>query len=394
MDPKRRIDRIFMLHLWALAPFALLWLLVPGLRHERDPRIVQGLSLLSLFVAPYLLARTWVVFRGKHPERWAPLWPVVDTLLVAAIIGVGKDSSGLVFLLYLLPIAYAALSLSMGRALAVAALAIAANLWAGLPGWQGAPYQYLWLAFRFLFLLLMASLIGFLAREAIRLREQLALAEYQRELAAEVHDGIQHYLVLIARQLDLVDVLRATDPGRASELAVAQRQVARQAADEVRFMVRRLRPDAPQEADLLGSLRHALTAFTEQADPRVELVSKGEPCPVPLQYHHSLYRMIQEALTNAIKHSRAQHVWISMERVGDRIVTRVTDDGIGFDTEAAARSSEGMGLQALRARAASLRGEVQVRSCPGEGTEVSISLPAKPIRREAKAYGNHPRSAG
>lgn len=375
MDARRRIDRIFLLHLWACAPFALLWLFVPAWRREQDPATVRGLQILCLVALLYLLARSWVVLRQPDPSRWAALWPICDTLLVAATIAVGRDQSGLIFFLYLLPIAYAALNLPLRQSLYVSALAVVSYLFTGTAGLPDHPYELLWLLFRLFFLVLMASLIGFLAREGARLREQLALAEYQREVSEEVHDGIQHYLVLIARQLELVDRLRERDPARAASLAAEQREVACRAADELRFMVRRLRRQAGSQPDLAELLRQSLDPLGRRGGLGIDVGWRGEPGSVPAARQHSLFRMVQEAVTNALKHARPQRVSVTLEQGAERLVVRVSDDGVGFDP-AAVTPGEG-GLETLRQRAAELGGECRVSSAPGKGTEVVIDLPAK-----------------
>ena len=85
-----------------------------------------------------------------------------------------------------------------------------------------------------------------------------------------------------------------------------------------------------------------------------------------------LLRVLQEALTNARRHSRATSVEVSLRTEGDAVLAGVTDDGRGFDS---APARPGVGLSAMRERVEALGGEIEVKSGPGEGTEVALRVP-------------------
>jgi signal transduction histidine kinase len=101
-----------------------------------------------------------------------------------------------------------------------------------------------------------------------------------------------------------------------------------------------------------------------------------EELDLPEPYASAVFRMVQESLANVAKHAHAQHVRVHLLREGDRLQLRVQDDGVGFDTTAA-RKPNSLGLAGLRERAQLIRGQVQVRSTPGQGTvvEATIGLP-------------------
>ena len=87
----------------------------------------------------------------------------------------------------------------------------------------------------------------------------------------------------------------------------------------------------------------------------------------------SIYRLVQEALTNAIKYAGARHLVVSLGQAGDTVVVTVADDGRGFDP--AARGGSGHGLAGMRFRIRSGGGQMQVESAPGRGTTIRASLP-------------------
>jgi signal transduction histidine kinase len=100
----------------------------------------------------------------------------------------------------------------------------------------------------------------------------------------------------------------------------------------------------------------------------------------------ALFRIVQEALANAAKHGHARHVQIRLSREGMQILLQVSDDGQGFDP-AAPRAATHVGLWSMQERAIQLRGEARIESAPGQGTRITITLPAagrSPAEGEAR----------
>lgn len=91
---------------------------------------------------------------------------------------------------------------------------------------------------------------------------------------------------------------------------------------------------------------------------------------------HQLFRIVQEALTNAVRHGRPSKVEVRMRAAGDLLELEVSDDGRGFDPEGRAHRGRRLGLTSMRERAAALGGELSIRSAPGEGTTVHLEVPA------------------
>jgi signal transduction histidine kinase len=356
------------------------------------------MRLIAAVCGAYLVARTWVVFRGVDPAGWSIVWPVIDVVLVTAIlIGLGSAEDP-TSLLYLLAVSYATLKLPIRQALLIVALAVLGQFTAGLVTGTWKPYveagNVMYILFRHFFLLLLASLIMFLSREAQRWRERLAVTEYQRDLSAEMHDGLQHDLVLIARRLDLAAAIAPSDPSRALDVAVEQGDVARRASDELRFLVRQLRPNAVTGADFLDGLRQHLAMLSERFDLPIELECHGDCRDIPPAYQHPMLRIMQEAITNAMKHAQPRHIRVSLRRGATRYKLRVEDDGEGFAMENRSEKPHGYGLETMAMRAEALGGQCRIVSRPGVGTRVIIRLPLCPTERRSWFRGSHTRTGG
>jgi signal transduction histidine kinase len=94
----------------------------------------------------------------------------------------------------------------------------------------------------------------------------------------------------------------------------------------------------------------------------------------------ALYRIVQEALTNAVRHGRPRRIAVEVHGEGPNIRTVIQDDGQGFDVAAAwsRRGDQGLGLIGMRERAEALGGTLEIRSTPGQGTELSVVIPREP----------------
>ncbi|MDQ3815465.1 MAG: sensor histidine kinase [Armatimonadota bacterium] len=379
-----RLERLFLYHLWACVPFAVAWMIWPGIVGAASaPDEVLRMRIVTLVAGVCLLVRSWRTFRPIRRDgsmRESIIWPIIDVLLISAALFVraGADNSWIV-LLYLLPITQASATLNLRWALLVGGLAVASYLLVfALSG--NEMHSYFYGAFRLFFLLLMASLVTSLGREVARAREELALANYKNQLAAEMHDGIQQYLSGTWTRLELAHKMIPHDPVQAARIAVDQRYALRQAADELRTLVRRLRSPLLTEEGLVETLRHQVTLFAERTDVGAELRVTGAPIQLDPALEHTLLRIVQEALTNVAKHARATQVTVGLEFEPQEIRCTIRDNGIGFDPAQLPAESDGLsglGMETMRQRATAVGGTCAVQSQAGEGTSVTVILPLR-----------------
>lgn len=196
-------------------------------------------------------------------------------------------------------------------------------------------------------------------------RDQALLLERQR-LMRDMHDGVGSTLIAM---------LRLTESGAASAPAMAE--LLRSAIEDLRLTIDSLEPLEHDLATLLATLRTRVGRRLEGAGLKLEWHMADMP-PLPwLEPAQALQvlRLIQEAMTNVIKHAQARTLMLAASRAGDALEVRIEDDGCGFDP-AAARA--GQGLASMRQRARALGAALAWHSAPGEGTRVSLRLPLRP----------------
>jgi signal transduction histidine kinase len=209
-------------------------------------------------------------------------------------------------------------------------------------------------------------------------REQGVVAERER-LAREVHDTLAQGYTSIVVLAQTATAQLATDPGGAAERLGLIEEVARENLAEARAMVAAFAPVALESAGLVQALERLAERFARETGvaTRLDTAALGQGLPLPRAQEVVLLRGAQEALTNVRRHAAASAVVLRVSRVGDgdaaQLSVHVEDDGIGFDPAGTA----GVGLAGLRDRAEQVGGAVDVASAPGQGTRVTVRVPAR-----------------
>jgi len=207
------------------------------------------------------------------------------------------------------------------------------------------------------------------ARLYERSREASVLEERAR-LARELHDAVSQRLFSIRAHARAAQVLVAKDPGQAAGELAAIAELGAQAHGELRAVIDGLAP--PELDGLAESLRrYALLAGRAHGIP-VRLTASDVP-ELDARVQAAAYRVAQEALHNALRHSGASEVRLTLSRTRRGVVLEVSDDGTGFDP---GLSAGGLGLASMRERAAAAGGQLRVTSAPGAGTTVRLTVPA------------------
>ena len=202
-------------------------------------------------------------------------------------------------------------------------------------------------------------------------RTALAAQEGERlRVAQELHDEIGQTLTAVTIRAE-----RAAD-GDPALAAQALRQVAdavRESLDEVRRIARELRPEALDDLGLVNALIALCTRVGAQGGPRVRRELQGELPPLPPDVELVVYRIAQEGLTNALRHSGADSVTVSLKADAETVTLSVTDDGEGMPPELPPGTA---GIAGMRERALLVGGRLSIESRPGQGTEVRLTIPA------------------
>ena len=212
-----------------------------------------------------------------------------------------------------------------------------------------------------------------------RLLEQVTAAqeEEQRRLARELHDETGQSLTSLLVGLRTLAEAPSLDAAR--EQVAELRRVTARTLDEVRRLARGLRPGVLDELGLVPAVDQLATDHTQMHGIAVDVSAVGFGLErLPPAVETALYRIIQEALTNAAKHSGARTANVVLQRRREMVQAIVSDDGCGFDVEGTLRTPAArahLGLHGMRERAALLDGTVTIESTPGEGTTIYARVP-------------------
>ncbi|KOG83221.1 MULTISPECIES: GAF domain-containing sensor histidine kinase [Streptomyces] len=203
---------------------------------------------------------------------------------------------------------------------------------------------------------------------------ELTIAEERSRLAHELHDAVSQKLFSLRLTAQAAAALVDRDPARAKGELQQVADLAAEAVDELRAAVVELRPAALDEDGLIATLRTQVQVLDRAHAAAVAFESRGVRA-LPAAQEEALLRVAQEALHNALRHSGAEHVTVTLTRRGPATVLRVCDDGRGFDPTAVRRAGRHLGLVSMRHRASSVGGRLTVASEPGEGATIEMEVP-------------------
>jgi signal transduction histidine kinase len=216
------------------------------------------------------------------------------------------------------------------------------------------------------------------ARLYERSRELSILSERNR-LALELHDVVSQKLFSLMLTAEAASAQIDSDPVAARAQIDRLRTLAREALDELRSLILGLRPPELERDGLEGALRKELEMLGRVHGVEIELEvdrprarSNGDGAAVEREF--AILRIAHEAMHNAVRHARAEHVRVRLSERGERLTVEVSDDGMGFDPDRAEVRSRHLGLTSMEERARELGGRLEIRSSPGAGTTVSLQV--------------------
>jgi signal transduction histidine kinase len=196
----------------------------------------------------------------------------------------------------------------------------------------------------------------------------------RKRLARELHDETGQALTSILLGLRSIEDATREDP-RVRESVLALRELVVSTLHDVRRLAVELRPKALDDFGLVPALERLAETFAEQTDVDVQVqAALGEERLDP-EIETALYRIVQEALTNVVKHAHANTISVVLTKKRDGVTALIEDDGQGFDPSR--ESGDGLGLLGMRERIALLRGRVAVESSEGSGTTVVVEVPIR-----------------
>ncbi len=213
-----------------------------------------------------------------------------------------------------------------------------------------------------------------LAIENARLRQQVrqaAVREERGRLARELHDSVTqslYSLTLLAEGWRLQAEEEQLDQVVAHFARLGS--IANQALREMRLLIYQLRLPVLEQEGLVGAIQRRLEAVERRSGINGRILVEGT-LDLPITVEEHLYRIIQEALNNALKHAQAGNVTVTIQAVGVPLTVEIADDGQGFVPD---DSMPGVGMHSMRERVEQLGGTLEICSTPGNGTRVRVTL--------------------
>jgi two-component system sensor histidine kinase UhpB len=209
------------------------------------------------------------------------------------------------------------------------------------------------------------------SRRILRVQEQ-----ERRFIALELHDQIGQQLA--ALKINLFRIERGlTDPNLVLRIGDCM-EIAETTLAQVRDMALDLRPSVLDNLGLVPALEWYVQQQSDRADCVIDLLAESIPEALPGDVLTAAFRIVQEAVNNALRHGNAHHIEVTLKQDGGDLHILIRDDGSGFDVEAGRQSAQGgesIGLLGMRERCELVGGRFSIHSEPGKGTEVRAELP-------------------
>ncbi len=210
--------------------------------------------------------------------------------------------------------------------------------------------------------------------EHSHLRSVLAIHEKERQLVAyDIHDGFVQPAIAASMGLQAALAACPREPETARQHVVSALQLLQRSLSQVRSLVAGLRPAVLTEAGLVAAIEQLVQDAQSSSQAFIEWSGQVAFDRLSPALEASIYRIVQEGLTNAVRHSDSKRVAIGMRQVDDTVHLRIEDWGCGFDP---ARPMAGRyGLEGIRERARLFGGAARIDSAPGKGTRIEVDLP-------------------
>lgn len=200
--------------------------------------------------------------------------------------------------------------------------------------------------------------------------QKLAAAEERQRLARELHDSVSQTLFTSTVMSESALRQWDTNPNKAHDLMKQLQQLTSSALSEMRLLLLELRPASLTQVGLQALIQQLTN--TVKSRSAIEIMTALDEIPtLHPDVQVGIYRIVQEALNNIIKHSQASKVFIQLEWVEQHIVLTITDDGKGFDMTLTKPTSLGMNI--MRERAESIDARLNIESSVGEGTRIQVT---------------------
>lgn len=214
-------------------------------------------------------------------------------------------------------------------------------------------------------------------------RDQRLLADslrsYERDralVACELHDGLAQKLAGVLMQLQAIEQQQGRGPDKSANDLHTAIQLLGDSIGEVRRLMGGLRPPMLDGTGLVAAIEGVVRMAERHEGPTIEFVHSGQIDRLAAPLETAVFRMVQEGLANACRHSRSEKVRVAVVGIEQAVHIEIQDWGTGFDLSQVAERC--FGLRGIRARANLLGGQAAIETAPGMGTRIAVELPLIP----------------
>lgn len=223
------------------------------------------------------------------------------------------------------------------------------------------------------------QLEGLQHKQLLGLKIIKAQEEERQRVARDIHDGPAQMLSNVVLKAEICERLIDVDLDQARNELQNLKKIVRDSLQDVRKIIYNLRPMSLDDLGLIPTLQRYILTFQEESGISVSFITKGSEPELKSVISLTVFRIVQEALSNVAKHARANNAVMQLEFLEKNLKLYVYDDGIGFDTAKLNDRNEditsGFGLVSMRERVELLGGDMRISSKPGKGTRLNIIIP-------------------
>ena len=216
-------------------------------------------------------------------------------------------------------------------------------------------------------------------RQLLGLKIIKAQEDERQRVARDIHDGPAQLMSNVVLKAEICERMIDVDMEKAKEELRNLKRIVRESLQDVRKIIYNLRPMSLDDLGLVPTLQRYIMTFQEESAISVSFKTRGVYDDIKPVISLTVFRIVQEAISNITKHANAQNVVVNLEFMDKRLKLYIYDDGVGFDVEKLkVRSddiSSGFGLFSMRERIDLLGGDFNISSEPGKGTRLNIDIP-------------------
>lgn len=231
-------------------------------------------------------------------------------------------------------------------------------------------------------------------RQLLGLKIILAQEEERKRIAREIHDGMAQTMANVVLRTEIAErMLMKQDVSAVKEELIDLKGQVRGGLEEVRKIIFNLRPMALDDLGIVPTLRKYVQDFEEKHKIRTQFNLVGKETRIPSGLEIAIFRLVQEALSNVIKHAKATFVSVELTLEPEQVQIYVVDNGVGFDVaqiEQRIAKGNNFGLLGMRERVELLEGSMDLDSAKDSGTKITMLIPIGGAEnKEENQYGQH-----